>query len=140
LVAAGDTPENLSLIFCGVDNNSTRVFCADYGLRHEIPVIFTGVGNDGLGAYCFVQESKPNVACFGCAKPHALNDRTFPCNLPGIIDVLQIAAGFAAFAADTLICGRYREWNYVSLFLPGGPAPSQTLIERNPNCPLCGKQ
>lgn len=125
------------LLVCGVDNNPTRTAVSKYGVENNLPVIHAAVSRDGNSLYCAVQE--PGKACFGCMFPHSLNDDTYPCNLPGIIDVLQVVSGFIVFAIDTLICGRHREWNLVSMALDGSMPAVVKTVERNPACPLCGR-
>jgi len=124
-------------IFCGVDNNSARVDVSEFGLENNIPVIFAAVSLDGNELYCAIQE--PEKACFGCIFPQFVNDHSNKCNIPGIIDVLQIVAGFMNFALDTIICNRYREWNLIEIALSGVIQPRYQMIEKNKNCELCGE-
>lgn len=123
-------------LVCAVDNNTTRVDVSATGLRLGVPVVHAAVSRDGSRLYSAVQE--PGKACFACMMPHALNDNTYPCNLPGIIDVLQVAAGLVVYALDTIICSRYREWNLKSICLDGSMPDQNSLIARNPACQLCG--
>lgn len=132
----GHNFSDVSAIVCGVDNNPTRVAAAKYALEHEIPLIQAAVSRDGNQLYCAVQE--PGKACFGCMFPHALNDDSYPCNLPGIIDVLMVVGGFIAFALDSVLCGRHREWNLRAISLDGSLPDSALMIQRKENCALCG--
>ena len=130
-----DVPES-NLIICGVDNNPTRIAVTEFGIAHGIPVIHAAVSRDANQLYCAVQET--GKACWGCMFPHFLNDESYPCNLPGIIDVLQVVSGLIVYTADTILCGRHREWNLRQMFLDGSVPDSARLIERNPECQLCG--
>lgn len=123
-------------ILCLVDNNPTRKAASLYGLQFGIPVIHAAVSRDGNSLYVAVQE--PGKACFGCMLPHALNDESYPCQLPGIIDVLQVASGLVVYALDTILCGRHREWNFRSISLDGSLPDASRLIPKRKDCPLCG--
>ena len=50
------------VVFCGVDNDNTRVFAARYYI--DRPVIFAAVSRDAGHGYAAVQE--PGKACFAC--------------------------------------------------------------------------
>jgi len=123
-------------IICGVDNNPTRVETARFCFKNEIPLIMAGVSRDGNQMYCAVQE--PHKACFGCIMPSAINDDGYPCDLPGIIDIIQVVSGFIVYALDTVIMNRYREWNLRALFLNGSVPDSTLAISRKKHCPVCG--
>lgn len=129
---------NYDAIVSGVDNNTTRVTVAKFGLDNQIPVIHSAVSRDGNYMYCAVQET--GKACFGCMFPHSLNDATYPCNLPGIIDVLQVVAGFVVFALDTILSERNREWNLKAISLDGSVPDSSLVVANKEDCPLCGSQ
>lgn len=124
------------LVVCGVDNNVTRTAVAGYCLENEIPLVVSGVGRDGNQMYCAVQE--PGRACFGCIMPQSVNDDSYPCNLPGIIDIIQVVAGFMVFAVDTVLMERHREWNLRMVSLDGSVPDTSATIEKNKDCPLCG--
>lgn len=126
-----------SALACLVDNNPTRVELARYGLTHKIPIIYAAVSRDANQLYCAIQE--PGKACFGCMLPHAVNNETYPCNLPGIIDVLQVAAGLTAYALDTVLGGQYRSWNLKAVDLTGTLPERSVQIPKKDGCPLCGK-
>ena len=134
----GHSEEKIDAIICGVDNNPTRVDVSRFGIQHGIPVIHAAVSRDGNSLYCMVQE--PGEACFGCMFPHALDDEEYPCNLPGIIDVLQMVAGLIVFSLDSVLCGRSRAWNVRRIFLDGTFSDRTERIERKIECPLCGKR
>ncbi len=125
------------VIICGVDNNPTRISVSEYCQKNRIPAIISGVSRDGNLMYCAVQE--PGKACFGCIMPHAINDDSYPCNLPGIIDIIQVVSGFTVYALDTILMGRYREWNVKMISLDGSVPDSSMLVHKNPNCELCSR-
>jgi len=124
------------LIICSVDNSPTRRAVTLYGLAHAIRVIHVAVGIDANAVSVFVQE--PGGPCWACAYPEQLNDFSYPCSLPGIVDVLQIAAGVVVFAVGSLLSGRHREWNVRSIYLDAAMPDRARIVERQPNCPLCG--
>jgi len=125
-----------NLLICGVDNNPTRRAVSEYGLEHRIPVIHAAVARDGGSLYVMVQE--PGKACWLCAFPHYANDDSYPCNLPGIIDVLQVVSGLIVYAVDSLICTRARHWNVREIFMHGDLADRTRQLDRRPDCSLCG--
>lgn len=122
-------------IIAGPDNTPTRRYIAEFGITHAIPVIHAAVGRDANALYVLVQE--PGHACFGCAFPHMLDDRSYPCGLPGILDVLLVLTGHIMHATDSLICGRPREWNYRQVYLDGALPDRTHCVERRADCPLC---
>jgi molybdopterin/thiamine biosynthesis adenylyltransferase len=124
-------------VICAVDNNPTRIAAAKYCLDKKIPLIISAVSRDGDLMYCAIQE--PDKACFGCIMPHAINDNTYPCNLPGIIDIIQVVSGFTVYALDTIAMGRYREWNIKMVSLDGSHPDSSVVVESKAECALCGK-
>ena len=136
LVERGQHLTNASVFICGVDNNPTRRAVTAYALAHDVVVIHAAVSRDGNQLYVMVQ--KPREACWGCAFPHYLNDTAYPCNLPGIIDVLQVVAGLIVFTVDTLICGRPRAWNVRHVYLDGSVPERARKIERRLDCGVCG--
>lgn len=125
-----------NLIVCGVDNNPTRRAVSVYGLQHRIPVIHAAVSRDGNALYVMLQEASGG-ACWGCAFPNYLNDISYPCQLPGIIDVLHVVAGLIVYAVDSLLCGRPREWNVRQVYLDGGVPDRARLVPPRPGCALC---
>jgi len=125
------------VIVCGVDNDDTRVFVSRYGLDHGIPVVFSAVSDDANHGYVFVQQV--GGACFGCAFPRALIPHPTPCpGTPAAKDILNVMSGFSLYAIDSLLMDRKRTWNYRMIHLAGYAPDSKQLIERNPECPLCG--
>ena len=84
-------------MYCGVDNNPTRVAATQYCLKNNIPLVMSGVSLDADHGYVFVQE--PGQACFGCFMPSALNDNESPCpNTPATIDILKTLSGLSLYA------------------------------------------
>ncbi|MEJ2513585.1 MAG: hypothetical protein P8Y72_18545 [Anaerolineales bacterium] len=95
----------------------TRISVTEYCLSKNIPLILNGVSRDGSQMYCAVQQ--PGKAGFGCIMPQEINYSRYPCNLPGIIDIIQVVSGFTVYALDTILMLRYREWNLRMLSLDG---------------------
>ncbi len=121
---------------CGIDNTIGRVEVARHFLATCVPVIFIAVDLVAENGYVFVQE--PGQACFGCAFPRCMEDRSFPCRTPAVKDILMAVSGLALYAFDSLIMSRQRAWNYRNVHL-AGVAPSTVLtVERRPDCPICG--
>ena len=124
-------------IICAVDNNTTRVAVAEYCLANNTPLIINGVSRDGSQMYCAVQQ--PGKACFGCIMPYEINYSLYPCNLPGIIDIIQVVSGFTVYTLDSIIMGRHREWNLRMLSLDGSLPESSLLMPKKDNCSMCCK-
>lgn len=122
---------------CGVDNNRTRVDVCRYYLEQGTPVLFIAVDLVAESGYVFVQQ--PGQACFVCAFPNALKPSKLPCRTPAVKDILKVVAGLAVYAVDTLLMpGRKRNWNYRNCHLAGFAPSEQALVERRPDCPVCG--
>jgi adenylyltransferase/sulfurtransferase len=127
-----------NIILTLVDNNPTRIAAAKYCLQEKIPLVTSAVSRDGNQLYCAIQ--KPGKACFGCIQPNAVNDNSYPCDLPGIIDVIMVVAGFTVFALDTIILERHQEWNYRSITLDGFMPDAGIIVPQNENCQICGQR
>ena len=126
----------VSVLIAGVDNNPSRKAACIYGLEQGVPVIHAAVSRAGNELYVMVQE--PGKACWGCAFAHAVNDAQYPCNLPGILDVLQVVSGMIVYAVDSLIADRPRHWNVREVFLDGSLPDRTRTVERRADCALCG--
>ncbi len=138
LYSADDhTGQSFDLLICGPDNNPTRRAVAAFGHAHSVPVIFPALGRDANACTIFIQE--PDHACWACANPQLLNDNSYPCGVPGVIDICAVAAGHTVHAADTVIGDRPREWNNRTVYLDGGLPDRAITVERNPDCPICSK-
>jgi adenylyltransferase/sulfurtransferase len=137
MVEMGFSFNSYDAIICGVDNNPTRVALSRYGIEHEIPVIYAAVSREANQMYCFVQE--PGKACFGCMFPHDVNDDSYPCDLAGIVDVLQVVSGFVVYALDTILSGRHREWNFKSISLSGSLPDGSMMVIRREGCHICSE-
>ncbi len=137
-VIENETNIDFTLAVCGVDKDSTRIYCSRYFLEKKIPVIFIGIDRQASNGYVFIQESKPNTPCFACLFPGALdnNERT-PCAAGSTIDILKIVAGIATYAIDSLIMLRRRTWNFKAVFLSGEIPDGHTMIKKRDECPLC---
>lgn len=141
-IGAGAIPR-VDAIISGVDNDLAREQIAEYGIRHEIPVITTAVSGDGDGAYCHVQ--RPGGCCWGCAFPRELKIRDnlenyrAPCpGTPAIMDILVLVSAAAVYALDTLFMDRPINWNYREFHLAGHMSDLVKITERRPSCQLCG--
>lgn len=138
MLERGHDFSDATLIICGVDNNPTRRAVCRYALDHNVPVIYAAVSTGGNEAYAMVQE--PRKACWGCAFPRYINDDSYPCQLPGIADVLMVIAGQIVFTIDTLISDRPRTWNVRETFLDGSLQDRARNIQRRSDCTICGYQ
>ena len=133
-----------SIAVVGVDNDLCRVIAARYFLDKGVPVVFTGVSEDGNSSYVFIQKSKSGEPCFGCFNSKAVKEvndgiRRFPCpGTPAIKDILKTVAGLVIFAVDTLLMDRYSEWNNRVVYLDGSVPSGSSMLKRKENCPLCG--
>ena len=131
------------IIFCGVDNDETRIFVARYYL--DIPVLFAAVSRDAGHGTVLVQE--PRNACFACMQPQALEADTrvdrhegaCPGD-PAIIDVVGLISMLALYALDSLVMDRPRRWNFKQIALHGNFPDVNTTIERQPDCPVCASK
>ncbi len=127
------------IVICGVDNDQARISASSFGLKHNIPVVFTAVSRDANNGYVFIQ--KVGEACFGCLFPNAINNRKSPCpNAPAMKDILKVVSGMVLFAIDTVLMERKSSWNYRTLYLSGFMPEFVTVKDRNPDCRLCSKQ
>ena len=123
-----------------VDSNGTRVTHSVDARKRGNPVIFCAVSGDANSGYCFVQDNKPDSPCFGCAFPHKVSDKRIPCpGTPACVDILKVIGGFSLYAIDSLLMNRPRKWNLRHVFLAGHLDDAAITIEKNPECPLCGK-
>jgi molybdopterin/thiamine biosynthesis adenylyltransferase len=128
--------DDATLIVAAVDNNPSRKAVCIYGIEHNIPVIHAAVSRSGNECYTMIQE--PGKACWGCVFDFYVNDNTYPCQLPGIIDVLSVVAGVIVFSIDTLVSNRPREWNTREFFLDGSLPDRARQVQRRADCTLCG--
>ena len=124
----------------GLDSNGGRKFSAAHFLERNIPAIFTAVSTDALHGYVFVQE--PGKACWGCAFPEAVKSDREPCpGSPAVKDILKVMAGIVLFAIDTLLMkARHREWNMTEVFLDGSVPHGSRMVEKRPDCLICGNR
>jgi len=132
-----DLVTDTTLAICGVDNNPCRIAVSRYYRERNIPVIFTAVSTDATHGYTFVQEAGEDTACFGCQFPKAINDETYPCGTPAVIDILKVVAGIVSYAVDTLLMERPRLWHYKSCHLDGFPG-KDWMVRKRQDCKLCG--
>jgi adenylyltransferase/sulfurtransferase len=130
-------PPHFDLAIAGVDNNPSRRAASIYGLTRGIPVVHAAISRDANSLYVFVQQ--PGSACWGCAHPEYVDDAVYPCAVPQILDILNVASGFVMYAANSLVspAARPREWNSVQVWLDGGLPPLLRTIPRRADCPIC---
>lgn len=126
---------NINLMACLVDNDKTRYDVAVWGIRLNIPVIFSAVSRTMMNGYVFVQTNQG--ACFWCIKPPKKNsvDEDQQCIEPGIIYIHQALMGIAVFAATHIIQGRTLPWNYYELTLDSESVVIQR--QKRSDCKLC---
>jgi len=127
-----------AVVICGVDNGRTRVAVSEYFRPVRIPVVFIAVDFLAEAGHVFIQESTPTSPCFGCAFPRTMNASPAPCFAPAVKDVLKVMAGLALYAVDSLLMDRRRNWNYRRIHLAGFIPDFLSVIQKNPECPLCG--
>ena len=128
------------LLFCGVDNDETRVFVASHYL--DKPVVFAAVSRDAGHGYVAVQE--PGKACFACFWPQVMepgqsverSEGACPAT-PAIIDVVGVVAMLSLYAVDSLVMERPRRWNFKQVALHGNFPDISTVMPRRADCPLC---
>ncbi len=120
---------------CGVDNNPARAFASRYFRARGISVIFCGVSRDADHGYVFVQGREG--ACIGCLFPDMAEDDRYPCpGTPAIADILQAVGALAVYAADALLMGRPRTWNYRRISLSDGALDGASLVLVRQGCRL----
>ena len=128
-----------NVAICGVDNNPTRVAASRYFQEKHLPVIFTAVTADADHGYVFVQEAES--ACLGCLFPDIADDQRYPCpGTPAISEILQLVGALAAYAVDSCLMKRRRDWNYRQFYLTGAANEACRTVDRHENCPLCGSR
>lgn len=120
---------------CGIDNDHDRWEIAQYFGSRGMPVVFLAVDLVAEHGYVFVQE--PGKACFGCVFPNALNNPPAPCRSAAVVDINKVVAGLALYAADSLLMGRPRNWNYRNVHIAGFAPGDEFIIDRKQGCPLC---
>ena len=127
-----------NIILTLVDNNPTRIATTKYCIQKDIPLIVSAISRDGNQMYCAIQQ--PQKACFGCIQPNAINDFSYPCHLPAIIDIIHVVSGVTIFSIDTVLMKRHREWNYRSIILDGFMPDAGVVVPRGENCQICGSK
>ena len=136
LIETGWVPPAGSILIGGVDNNPSRRALSEAAKAHGLPAIHAAVSRDGNALYVMVEE--PGRCCWACAFPRYANDRSYPCNLPGIIDVLQVVAGLIVFGVDTVVCNRNREWTVREIVMDGSMPDRRRTLTPVAECATCG--
>ena len=124
-----------NVAICGVDNNPARMAASRFFRSKGTSVIFSAVSRDGDHGFVFVQERRG--ACIGCLFPDMPGDDRYPCpGTPAVADILQTIGGLAAYAVDTVLMRRSREWNYRRLCLADGCFDASIQISIRKFCPI----
>jgi molybdopterin/thiamine biosynthesis adenylyltransferase len=106
-----NTDLSCDVAVCGVDNNPARVAASRFFRAKRTPVMFAAVSSNGDHGYVFVQEKLG--ACIGCLFPDMADDDRYPCpGTPAIADILQAVGALAAYAVDSIVTRRSRDWGY----------------------------
>jgi hypothetical protein len=129
-----------AVVVCGVDNSEARVTVSRHYRLSGTPVVFIAVDLLAECGHIFVQESRANTPCFGCAFPRSLVPRKAPCFVPASKDALKVTAGLALYAIDSLLMERKRNWNFRRVHLAGFAPDVIENLEKISGCPLCGNK
>jgi molybdopterin/thiamine biosynthesis adenylyltransferase len=131
-----------------VDNQlpDTRLEICRACYGRDIAGVILGVDRNADRGYVFVQA--PGEACWACVfKPDMAVDSSEGDNEqkqcpgePACIDILEVVAGHALYAIDTLLMARKRDWNYRVVSLSKGQFSSATMVPPRKGCPVCGTQ
>lgn len=134
-IVAGRVRLPCDVAVCGVDNNPARVAASRYFRAARVPVIFSAVSGDADHGYVFVQDR--SGACLGCLFPDIVGDQRYPCpGTPAVADVLQTLAGVSAYAIDTCLMDRRRDWNYRTVSLARGWTSGAATLPMRSGCTL----
>lgn len=134
--------KDVDAVICGVDNQTARVFTSKWCLDRRIPAIFAAVNNTADFGYVFVQTSRSNDPCFGCAFPNALQGQgRHPCTVGSSIDILKTVAGPVLYSLGALFMkDRPLSWSYKEISLSGMSIDGVREIQKRANCQLCQQQ
>lgn len=119
------------------DNDAARKEAAEVGIKFGIPVVGAGLAEDARSLYIAVQQ--PEKACLACIRP-TIADETggqSRCGVPGSVDSVWVAVGFVLYALEQVVCRNELKWNYRTSYLTGARPDSCSIVDRNPDCPLC---
>jgi len=130
-----DAFTSVDLIACLVDNEQTRHDVSAFGLKHNIPVIFSAVSETSLNGYVSVQIG--NGPCYNCSSPVAeLDSNKKQCVDPSVIYIHTVVIGVAVFATAWLLLGKELPWNFYPLNLDAESTPY--LRKKRTGCEKCG--
>jgi len=122
------------IVVCAPDNDAARLAAAEYFLD-TAPVVITGLDQEAVGGYVFVQE--PGGACFRCYRPDAGGGEPCP-GAAAVKDLTKTVAGTALFAVDSTVLERPRRWDRFEVSLSGLPEPTTRTVAQRDDCSLCG--
>ncbi|MBA3045315.1 MAG: hypothetical protein FP824_03795 [Euryarchaeota archaeon] len=126
-----DAIKDANLIVCLVDNDETRRQASEYGLEHNIPVIFAAVSRTTLNGYVFIQNGR---ACFNCINSLKKNTKE-ECREPSVIYIHTAIIGIVTYAVVSLLMNWNMSWNFYELFLD---SESRVLLrEKRVDCEIC---
>lgn len=134
--------ENVSACLVGIDNDRGRAVAAKALRQKGIPAVFYSLSPDTYTYEVFVQDK--DGPCWACLHPERFLEgiQTFKpaqCpKVPSIADTCFMAIGLCSYALDSLVMGRFREWNFRQGHLHGQIPESIKEIGKRPDCPACG--
>lgn len=126
------------LLAVGVDNNRARAEASTWCLELGVPMVSVGIARDASAAYVFIQEGGEGQPCLRCHLGDELDSvDSAPCGgTPAVIDVLLAICGFAAYGMTSLLLGRERTWNLLTIYMVTGQAHA-VRVQRDPHCTGC---
>ena len=130
---------DVDLVLDGTDNIEARYLINEACVRLGKPWIYAGVStHEGLTMNIFPGET----ACFNCLYPTGIAEQDFPkCTTIGVLNsITNVIASVSSTEAIKILIGSNKVrknlfhidlWNNSSDYVD---------IERNPDCPVCGKR
>lgn len=130
------------VLLVGVDNNAARLYCAQWARRRRIPAVFTMLSRTGWRCQTFLQGQRPDDACLWCALPNLDPATAAPC-AAAVVSACFLAASLSLTFAYRAILGwpaGMTRINWHDVDLSGQTPDVAGMIQRRPNCPVCGAQ
>ena len=125
--------DDIDVLACLVDNEETRHYASRFGLKHDIPAIFSAVSETSLNGYVFVQTNEG--PCFNCNCSNDNGERNL-CVDPSVIYIHTMVMGVAEFITTWIILDQDLPWNFYPLNLDAESTPY--LRKKKPDCEICG--